>query len=326
MSTAQTATTIPSALGDGLRRAWQINRPLTLFGLASVITLIVALIGMVVDPRAASAAPGWVKPTKFALSFVIYTATFLWLLSFVRGWPRLVAFVAGVTALMSTLELAIITMQVVRGTYSHFNNITPLDNTLFRLMGLAIVALWLMCVGLGVLLLLQRLPNPVIAWGLRLGVLVALVGMSVGFLMLGPKNEQGAALAAGQGSSLVGAHTIGAPDGGPGLPFVGWSTTHGDLRVGHFIGMHGMQALPLLAFILIRRRERWLTAGHQVGLVIIAGASYLGLIGLLTWQALRGQPVVAPDALTLGALTALVLSTSALVTAVLRHGWSRRTR
>jgi hypothetical protein len=37
-------------------------------------------------------------------------------------------------------------------------------------------------------------------------------------------------------------------------------------------------------------------------LVWTAGLAYLGLVGVLTWQALRGQPVISPDARMLGAL------------------------
>jgi len=38
---------------------------------------------------------------------------------------------------------------------------------------------------------------------------------------------------------------------------------------------------------------------------------------LLTWQALRAQPLLAPDALTLGALAVLVLGTVAAATGVI---------
>jgi hypothetical protein len=74
------------------------------------------------------------------------------------------------------------------------------------------------------------------------------------------------------------------------LPGVGWSTEHGDLRVPHFLGMHGMQLIPLFAWWFARRRA---------AAVLVASASYVGLVGILAWQALKGESIAAPDGATL---------------------------
>jgi hypothetical protein len=87
---------------------------------------------------------------------------------------------------------------------------------------------------------------------------------------------------------IAGAHTVGAPDGGPGLAGTGWSTEHGDLRVPHFVGLHALQVLPLVALILARRRVR---PAARTRLVFVSAAGYAALyVGLLV-QALRGVPL-----------------------------------
>ena len=104
-----------------------------------------------------------------------------------------------------------------------------------------------------------------------------------------------------------------------GLPFAGWSTQHGDLRVGHFAGIHAAQIVPLLGILLLRRREKWLREGHRLALVGIGAGGYLGLVALVTWQALRDQPLLQPDALMLGALAGIIAVTLAAAGATLAH-------
>jgi hypothetical protein len=112
--------------------------------------------------------------------------------------------------------------------------------------------------------------------------------------------------------TVAGAHTVGAADGGPGLAGTGWSTQHGDLRVPHFLGLHAMQTLPLVALLLARRR---LSDAVRVRLVLIAGTSYAALYLILVGQALRGVSLVAPDTTTvtqLGIWVALTIVAAGL--------------
>lgn len=302
----QTFSFNPPAL---LRKAWAFNPTLTFLLAAMVITSVLGLIGMAVDPRTVLNAPTWAKTTKFSISVVLYSATLLWMLTFIHGRPRLVNFLGTSVGGILMFEMAAIILQGARAQVMHFNVATPFDATLWSLMTVTIFGLYFInLIGAGVLLF-TRIADPALAWGLRLGFLVMVIGLTQGFLMPGPNDDQLARLQAGEKVDLIGAHTVGAPDGGPGLPLLGWSTTHGDLRIGHFVGLHGMQAIPVLGFLISRRREKWLKDGHRKLLVAIGAAGYTGLVALVTWQALRGQPLLSPDALTLGALTTIILVT-----------------
>lgn len=287
-----------------LRRAWSSDRPLTAVGLLMLVTLSATLVGLLIDDRVITGAPAWLKPTKFAVSIAIYTFTFVWLLGFVRGHRRLVGLVAWGTAATLLLEQILIVGQVVRGTTSHFNAATAFDTAVWNAMGMAITIAWVLNLLAAILLLRQRLPDPAFAWSLRLGVLVSFVGMGVAYFMAFASPEPTPAAEEGEILAVAGAHAVGVADGGAGLPIVGWSTEGGDLRVPHFVGLHALQLLPLVGWLLAAPRLVWLGPRRRLALVWIVGAAYLGLVLLLTWQARRGQSVTEPDALTLGALAA----------------------
>jgi len=216
-------------------------------------------------------------------------------------------------------EVAIIYMQAVRGTTSHFNAATPLDTALFGVMGAGIGILWLASVAVLIALLRQKFENPAWGWLLRLGMLITVLGSAGGALMIRMTPEQAAAVHATHTVRAVGGHTVGAPDGGPGLPGVGWSTQHGDLRVPHFFGLHGLQIIPFVGWLALRRRRNE-AAARQIGFAFAIAASYLALVSILTVQALRGQSIIDPDSATVTAL-ALWLGGSA-VAIFLTHGIS----
>ena len=281
-----------------LKQLWGGSAPLTATGLFMVAALAGALAGLVTDPRFVAGAPVWLKPAKFAASIAVYTLTLAWMFSLLPGWTRTRRIVGWTTAGALLLELAIIDLQALRGTTSHFNTATVVDTVLFAVMGVTIVGQTLSTIAVAAALWRHRFEDAALGWALRLGVTITIAGAMSGGLMTQPTRQQMAAARAGQPMTVAGAHTVGGPDGGPGLPGTGWSTEHGDLRVSHFVGLHAMQALPLFALVLPRRRLNDLV---RVRLTLAWAASYVALFGLLLWQALRGQPLLAPDAATMAA-------------------------
>jgi len=301
-----------------LQRALTVNKPLAVVGLGFVVFTAVTLVGLAVDPRTVLNAPAWLKPFKFGISTAFYSFTLLWMLNFVQGHRRLVSVSAWITAVGFAIEIALITLQAVRGVPSHFNFTTPFDGALYSVMGAIIMAVWLAGLLAAILLMRQPLTDQAFGWAVRLGLITALAGAGVGALMTQPTPANIDYITEHQAPPpAIGAHSVGVTDGGPGLPIVGWSIEGGDLRVGHFVGLHGMQMIPLLAWLLLQRFSR-LGAGRRLALAWTVGLGYLGLTGLLTWQALRGQSLIAPDALTLGVLAALMLAVTGAMVMIIR--------
>ncbi|OLT25872.1 hypothetical protein BJF83_22285 [Nocardiopsis sp. CNR-923] len=269
------------------------------------LVLAVALVGIAVDDRVVVGEPVWSKPARFALSIAVYTVTLAWLLSWTRRFGHRLG---AVIAVLVTVELAAVVVQAVRGVRSHFNVATAVDAVVFNAMGAVILTVWALNVVMAAVLVRGPVGDRVMARAVRWGMAVTLAGMPVALLMSRATPEQAAALAEG-GSDVIGAHTVGAPDGGPGLPLVGWSTVAGDLRVSHFLGIHGIHVMILVALVVgsvARYRAEPPSEAARVRLVGVAGAVYAGTFGLTVWQALRGQSVVAPDAWTLAVAGALL--------------------
>lgn len=288
-------------------RTW--NRPMLWLAGAMAVMTVVSLLGLVVDDRILGGMPIWAKPLKFSLSVGIYAVTWAWMTSLTTKAPRTVRWTSAATVALISFEMVLIYGQVIRGKASHFNNETSFDSTVFQIMGITIGAAWIGTLVLAILLMRSEIADGANRWAIRLGAAISVVGIGLGALMTGPTSAQLDALKRDEVVNAVGAHSVGVPDGGPGLPILGWSTTGGDLRIPHFIGMHALQILPLLAMglaLMATRRQILRSVRVRTRLILTASAGYAGLVALVTWQALRGQSIVAPDGLTLATFGLLV--------------------
>jgi len=294
-----------------LRTLWLTDAPLTAVGLAMFGLLGVTGVALLLDPREIGGAPAWMKPAKFAASIGIYTLTLAWAFTYLPAWVRTRRIVSRITVATLVIEIVIIDLQAWRGATSHFNVGTLLDGVLFTIMGAAIVVQTFAAGAVAIALWKEKhFQDRAMGWALRLGMTTTVIGALTGGLMTQPTRAQLEHDRAGNRMTIAGAHTVGAPDGGPGLPGTGWSREHGDLRVAHFLGLHALQVLPLIAFAFVLRR--WPEA-LRVRLVVVTSLSYVALFGLLMWQALRGQSITTPDSATLTALTLWIGVTAAAI-------------
>jgi hypothetical protein len=303
-------------------RSW--HRPLVVLAGAMALLCAASLLGLLVDDRTLVNAPIWLKPLKFSVSVGTYALTLAWLLSLLHRGRRAGWWFGTVFAVGIGVDVGLIVVQMIfRDHTLHFTKATPADVAINNAVAGGAYAAWLMTAAVVVLLLVQRLPDRALASALRWGTGLALTGMGVAMLMFSPTPAQQAVLDAGGKPATFGAHSVGVEDGGPGLPVLGWSTVGGDMRIPHFVGIHGLQVLPLVAFGLLVLARRYPRLGSDVvrrRLVRTAGFGYAGLIALLTWQAQRGQSIVHPDFWTLAAAAGLIalVTTSAMMSLPVR--------
>lgn len=309
-----------TAIG-ALRRVFGWHRPLMALAALMAVCALVSVVGILFDPQQILGAPAWLKPLKFSLSILIYAVTWAWLLARLPRWRRLTQPLGTVIAITLAIEQIAIVWAAASGTTSHFNVSDPLHVAVWATMAVAITTMYMATFITSIAVFFMPLPTSSLTYAVRAGVVLALVGIGVAFLMTGPSPDQ-----ITTPTGIIGAHTVGAADGGPGLPLLGWSTTGGDYRVAHFIGMHALQLLPLLGITLHlagRRISALRSDEVRRRLVVAASIAYLAALALLTAQAAAGQPVTQPTAAFAVAGWAIVVALAVSTAAILarsRHG------
>jgi hypothetical protein len=270
----------------------------SLFWLAVICVVVaVALVPLwILDSRELLGVSVWEKPIKFYVSVAIFSFTYSWLSSFLTRGGRWVRLTGLVIAVSLAVEIVIILAMASIGTTSHFNVSTPTAIAIWSIMATFISIVLFSTIFISLMILFQKQQEFNLKLALALGSINTAVGMGLAYLMTWPTAAQ---LANYQG--IAGAHAVGVSDGGPGLPFLGWSKVAGDLRVGHFFGLHSIQvAAILLALSLL------LPITFRIPLIAVGNLTWLGFVGLVTWQSLRAEPFALPSALTLTGLAGLL--------------------
>jgi len=235
------------------------------FGLFNLTVAIVCLILMPFEETQILGVNRWLKPYKFYASVGIMVLTMGWLLYYLND-PKKIKRYSWLIVITMFFENGLIITQAIRNTTSHFNITSSLNGIIFQAMGFFILVFTITIILICISFFRQKqfsIP-PAYIWGIRLGILFFLFFSLEGGAMLGLLK-----------------HTVGGPDGGPGLPVVNWSTQRGDLRIAHFIGIHSLQVLPLFGNYIAKTKTQ----------TIIFSGVYFLLASALFLQAMKGIPL-----------------------------------
>ncbi|WP_343715574.1 hypothetical protein [Inquilinus sp.] len=263
------------AHGPLLQALRRRDRTLAEFGLILLVLAAVLGVAWAIDPRQLHGEDVWAKPVKFLLSVGLFALTSAWfagLLPEARRRAAPMRLVRWTIIATGVFELSYITLQGALGQASHFNNSTPFHMVMYSLMGVGALALTATTLPLAREIARHGAG---LAPALRLAIVL---GLGLTFVL---------GVAAGVAIAAHGGHGVGGIPDHPGLPLLGWSTTGGDLRVAHFLGIHAQQLLPLAGAVLVAawpRRARpavWLVSALYVLLTVAAFA-----------QAMMGRPLI----------------------------------
>lgn len=243
-------------------------------GWIMLITFGLLIIPLLIDDRTVLGINAWIKPMKFCISLAFYFWAFSWLLHDIqKPWHRLKKGLLWTVFLSMFIEIVIILIQGGRGVRSHFNFDSSMDALMFGTMGI-FVTINTVCIVILMIMYFFKHDNlqPNYLLGVRLAMVIFVAGNMIGGIMI--SNMQ---------------HSIGVSDGGAGLPFVNWSKSGGDLRIGHFLGLHSIQIIPLISYWVVMKVD---SLSRQKLIIIVASFVYALLVFLLTMQALAGSPLI----------------------------------
>lgn len=228
-----------------------------LFFYSAIAFFVVGLLMIVfsfLDSTQISGANRWYKPAKFCFSIGLYLATLIYVFELLPS-SSFVRLAKTVILLVMVGEIFCIILQAARGVTSHFNTSTALDGSIFGIMGLLIVVNTVILIALMIAIIGTHSIDLVtkVAFSAALGSL--LIASFIGVWM-----------------SSIGRHELTPDVVSQTLPFLGWKVQAGDLRIPHFVGLHGLQLIPLFAYAIQQSSIQ-----NKLSLVIIFSIVYYGL-------------------------------------------------
>ncbi|MEP6979946.1 MAG: hypothetical protein ABJA16_04200 [Nakamurella sp.] len=259
-----------------LSHIWSHIRPVTaqqrfMFVVGAVLLVSAVIhsgiaVGALISGQEWSGPISWRKPVVFAGSFGMLSLTAAWVLHLLptTRWLWIPTLLLGV---FSLIEVSAITIQKWRGVPSHFNQTTSFDAAMFGTMALSVLMVVVAIVILLTWVLVAFRGNS----GERVAAIAGLVSLIAAGYIGNQMIEVGTAQTLVTGS----------------VPYEVVFGAEGSSKLSHFVGMHLIQFLAVIAIVSSARR--------RLALVTLAAIGGLSVFGSVTLTAYAGRPWIAPD-------------------------------
>jgi hypothetical protein len=218
----------------------------------------------------------WRKPTTFGVSFGLATITLAWVAQFLALSDRGLRATLVPVVVADSIEVAWVSLQHARGVRSHFNDDTTFDSVLFDIGGIAVAVTITVITIYTVRAFTTPQAAPSMVLALRVGLVIMLVSMAMGLWMIIRGTAMDVASPATNGDS-------------------------GSIKFAHAVGLHGIQTLIVLAWLL---SFSGLAEAARVRVVALGAVGYTVLTGAtVTFTVMGLEPLVHGVA---GVLTTVV--------------------
>lgn len=241
-------------------------------GLVLIIAGLLHVIPLAFNGFQWSGAASFRKPIVFGLAIGLNAWSFAWIMTYLPKAMKTCWFLLGVYLLGGYLEFIPITIQAWRRLASHFNYGDPLSGTLWDIMAISVAGLVFTVIFMTIWSLFSLKAPSNYGWAIKIGLLILLAGQGFGMWIITNADHilGGAAVELPAGISFEDASTYGLA---------------GNMRLIHFLALHAIQFLPLLA--ILTQYTEWSEAKKR-NVLLLAAAGYIGLMIVVFDQIYNG--------------------------------------
>ena len=176
----------------------------------------------------------WLTPMKYYFSIGIFIWSMGVYLYYLNNKLQRSLLIWGL--LVTTfLQTSGVLFQSLRGVSSFYKQYTPFDEFIFNLQIVNYFVFFILMLAITYLFYFQKKNSNSqhFTWGIRLGLVIFLIGLSIGFYMM---------LVYGNYQSIEGITILNKKQGNLIIPF--------------FLGIHGLQIIPLLSYYIFQNKRQ----------------------------------------------------------------------